>query len=230
MDNKEGKEAENLRMEKIMKKTLFAILGSILIICALTACGNDNLADEMVRNGQAGDTQNQNNELEAGSNYVENNMENQKNRTFSTLSKLRESVKAEMGEQYWPEMLLSETELEEKTGITPDMYVEFIAEKQVLDANIDTMIIIHAKEEYVGKIEQSLETYRNNLIKENEEYPQNYGKAKASRMETIEDYICFVQLGADTTVVADKGEEEIIAYCQEENERALHILEKEILQ
>ena len=49
-------------------------------------------------------------------------------------------------------------------------------------------------------------------------------------METIDNYVCFVQLGADTTVVADQGEEEIIAYCQEENERALYILEQDILE
>ena len=205
-----------------MKKKLLGILLSVFFICTLTSCSNDNPADEMVKNGPADDIQTKESELEAGSNDV--------SRTFSTIFELRESVKEEMGERYWPEMLLSETELEEKTGITPDMYVEFIAEKQVLDANIDTMIIIHAKEEYVGKIEQSLEVCRSNVIKENEEYPQNFGKAQASRMETIEDYVCFVQLGADTTVVADKGEKEIIAYCQEENERALHILEKEILE
>ena len=63
----------------------------------------------------------------------------------------------------------------------------------------------------------------------NKQYPQNYGKASSSRIETIENYICFVQLGADTTVVANKGEKEILAYCQEENERAIDVLEKAIL-
>lgn len=48
-------------------------------------------------------------------------------------------------------------------------------------------------------------------------------------METIENYICFVQLGADTTIVAGKGKDEIISYCLEENERAVDILEKAIL-
>lgn len=213
-----------------MKKIIVGIMVGGLILSTLTSCGSDKPSDEMVREGKSENTEQQENELQAGSGDVENKAAGKKERTFPTLSELRESVKVEMGEQYWPEMLLSETELEEKTGITSDMYVEFIAEKQVLDANIDTMIIIHAKEEYVGAIEQALENYRSTVIAENEEYPQNFGKAQASRMETIENYICFVQLGADTTSVADKGEEEIIAYCQEENERAIHILEKEILE
>jgi hypothetical protein len=82
----------------------------------------------------------------------------------------------------------------------------------------------------VGAVEQALEKYRSSIIEENKEYPQNLGKAEASRMETIEDYVCFVQLGADTTVVADQGEDAVIDYCLEENERAIDALEKAILE
>ena len=149
---------------------------------------------------------------------------------YVTLAQLKNSVKELMGDQYWPEVGLTKEELEEKTGITEDMYIEFLAERQVLDSHIDTMIIIHAKEAHVGDVEQALEQYRSDIIEQNQNYPQNLCKAEASRMETIEDYVCFVQLGADTTIVADKGEDEIIAYCQEENERALYVLEKEILE
>lgn len=206
-----------------MKKFLCTILIGGLLTFALTGCGNDNPEGEMVKREESSISQRQEKGVTTGSSYVEN-------RTFPTLSELQKSVKEEMGEHYWPETSLSEKELEEKTGITPDMYVEFLAETPVMDSDIDTMIIIHAKEEYVGAIEQALEAYRSRIIEENEDYPQNSGKAQASRMETIENYICFVQLGADTTVVADKGEDEIIAYCQEENERALYVLEKEILE
>ncbi|MBD5444913.1 MAG: DUF4358 domain-containing protein, partial [Lachnospiraceae bacterium] len=147
-----------------------------------------------------------------------------------TLMQLKKNVETELGEKYWPEIFMTDEELKEKTGITKDMYEEFLAQTQIIDANIDMMIIIRAKEDYIGTIEQKLEDYRNRMIEENQKYPQNLGKAKASRMETVENYICFVQLGADTSVVADKGEDEIIAYCQEDNERAIDILEKTILQ
>ncbi len=205
-----------------MKKILIRIFVFCLLICILSGCGNTNPEDEMVKEEQPVSAK-QENELMADSRYI-------KNDTFPTLTRLRECVKEEMGEKYWPTMPILEEELEEITGITTNMYVEFLAEKQVIDSSIDTMIIIHAKEKYIGAVEQALENYRSQIIKDNEKYPQNFGKAQASRMETIEDYICFVQLGADTTIVADKGEEEIISYCQEENERALHVLEKEILE
>ena len=101
---------------------------------------------------------------------------------------------------------------------------------QVLDTHIDTMIIVQAKEAYVGTVEQALEDYRTAIIEENRDHPQNLGKAKASRMETIDNYVCFVLLGADTTAIAEQGEEQLIDYCQEENERALYVLEQDILE
>lgn len=194
--------------------------GSVL----LTACGNELPEEELVNNGQAFEMQKIDEDLEASSFPFQNKEK------FVTLTELKDGVKELMGDQYWPEVDLTGEELEAKTGITEDMYVDFLAERQVLDSHIDTMIIIQAKEAQVGAVEQALEQYRSNLIEENKEHPQNLCKAQASRMETIENYVCFVQLGADTTIVADKGEDEIIAYCQEENERALYVLEKGILE
>ena len=151
-------------------------------------------------------------------------------RQFYTLSELEKEVKDLLGDNYWPEVNMTKTELEKLTGITEDMYVDFLAEKQAFDAHIDTLIIIHAKEDYVGTIEQAMETYRSALIEQNKNYPQNLSKARASRIETIDDYICFVQLGADTTSLADKGQEAVMAHCLEENEKALYVLEQAILQ
>lgn len=205
-----------------MKKVIVTVLTGGLLF--LTACGSDLPEDELVGNGQAFEMQKISDDLQASS------FPFQDEEKFVTLTQLKDSVKELMGDQYWPEIDLTKEELEQKTGITEDMYVDFLAEKQVMDAHIDTMIIIHAKEAEVGAIEAALERYREKVIEENVGHPQNLCKAQASRMETIENYVCFVQLGADTTIVADKGEDEIIAYCQEENERALYVLEKEILE
>ena len=205
-----------------MKKTIAMILIESMLL--LTACTDDLPENELVGNGQAFEMQKITDDLQASS------FPFQDKEKIVTLAQLKDSVKELMGDQYWPEIDLTKEELEQKTGITEDMYVDFLAEKQVMDAHIDTMIIIHAKEAQVGAIEAALEQYREKLIEENRSYPQNLCKAQASRMETIENYVCFVQLGADTTVVADQGEDKVIAYCQEENERALYVLEKEILE
>lgn len=221
----------------MVKKAFMIVLTSSLILCNVTGCGESKPTDELVENSYEGSIEQEEYDIPAGSPYVENEkdaMEEKEEeasaKTFPTLSELRENVKEVLGDNYLPENRFSENELKEKTGITEDMYVEFLAERQTMETNIDMMIIIHAKEDYVGVIEQALENYRNHMIRENQENLQNYGKAQASRMETIENYICFVQLGADTSIVADKGEKEIIAYCQEENERVVDVLEKAILQ
>lgn len=203
----------------MVKKITVIVLTIQLILCMLTGCGKSAPMDELVDNGAKSTVQSEEEDIPA--------MVSEQRPL--ALSKLRENVKEELGENYWPEVSLTKEELEEKTGITENMYIDFLAEKPSLNANIDIMIIVRAKEDYVGAVEQALEEYRNRTIEENREYPQNYGKASASRMETIENYICFVQLGADTTIVADKGEKEILAYCQHENERAIDILEKSIL-
>ncbi|MDE7186459.1 MAG: DUF4358 domain-containing protein [Lachnospiraceae bacterium] len=205
-----------------MKKWIAAvIIGGMFL---LTGCGDQLSEEDLVNNGQAFEMQKVGDDLEA-SNFPMLNKEK-----FIPLTELKDDVKELLGDNYWPEVDLTKEELARRIGITEDMYVDFLAEKQVLDAHIDTMIIIQAKEAYVGAVEQALEDYRAAIIEENRDHPQNLGKAKASRMETIDNYVCFVQLGADTTVVADQGEEEIIAYCQEENERALYILEQDILE
>lgn len=221
-NNKNRNGGTQTEMKANVKKTITAVLAAGMFF--LTACGDELPEDELVNNGQAFEMQRITDDLQA-SNFPFQNKED-----LVTLTQLKESVKELMGDQYWPEVGLTKEELEQKTGITENMYVEFLAEKQVLDSHIDTMIIIHAKEAHVGEVEQALEQYRADIIEQNQNYPQNLCKAEASRMETIEDYVCFVQLGADTTIVADKGEDEIIAYCREENERALYVLEKEILE
>jgi len=222
MDNR--KEHDN----KMMKKKIMIVLTAGLVLCSLSGCSESTPTGEMVNNKRNIDEQNEILEIPVGSSYVENEEQYAK-KTFPTLTQLREEVKEELVERYWPEIFISEEELESETGITRNMYIEFLAEKPSTETNMDRLIIIHAKEDYVGAVEQALEDYRLRMIEENQNYPQNLCKVEASRMETIENYICFVQLGADTSIVASKGKDEIISYCLEENERAVDILENAIL-
>ncbi len=205
----------------------------IIMICSLFllwGCGEESMSEEDLVDGRSVAGGQSLEDVEAGNFplFLENTEWGE--RRFYTLPELEEEVKELLGDNYWPEVNLSGAELEKLTGITEDMYVDFLAERQALDAHIDTLIIIHAKEDYVGTIEQAIETYRSELIEQNKNYPQNLSKARASRIETIDDYICFVLLGADTTFLADRGNEAVMAHCLEENEKALYVLEQAILQ
>jgi len=206
---------------------MIAMICSLLV---LTGCGDELPEDELVKKETVFEDVQESEDMEASSFPIFGEKPAQGERHFYTMPELREEVKNLLGDKYWPEVNLSAAELERLTGITEDMYVDFLAERQVLDAHIDTMILIHAKEDYVGDIERALEDYRSTIIEQNKNYPQNLSKAQASRLETIDDYVCFVQLGADTTPFADRGHEAIMAYCLEENEKALYVLEQAILQ
>lgn len=159
------------------------------------------------------------NTLQVGSKY----------RIVTPMMELKEAVVDILGDNYWPDALLSDEELAERTGISTNMYDNFMAEYQHSEAGIDMMIIVEAKEDSVADVERYLNEYRELLLKIYENQPQNKAKVFASRIETIENYVCYVQLGADITGLEKQGEEEMVAYCQQENERALDVIEKNIL-
>lgn len=205
---------------------------SIMMICSLfllSGCGDKSMPEEDLVDRRSAGVQSIE-DVEAGNFPLFWENAEWGERRFYTLLELEKEVKDLLGDNYWPEVNLSKAELEKLTGITEDMYVDFLAERQALDVHIDTLIIIHAKEDYVGTIEEAIETYRSALIEQNKNYPQNLSKARASRIETIDDYICFVLLGADTTPLADRGSEAVMEHCLEENEKALYVLEQAILQ
>lgn len=203
----------------------FIVVTAVCSLLALTGCGEELPEEELVRQKEPYGAEEVAEDLQASSFPFL-----QGEGRFYTLPELKDKVQNLLGDAYWPQVSLSAEELENLTGIESDMYVDFLAERQVLDAHIDTLIVIHAKEDYVGEIEQGIEAYRSGIIEANRNHPQNLGKAQASRMETIDDYVCFVQLGADTTPYADRGTEAVAAHCLEENERALYVLEQAILQ
>lgn len=150
-------------------------------------------------------------------------------RIVTPMMELKEAVVNTLGDNYWPDALLTDEELAERTGISASMYDSFMAEYQHSEAGIDMMILIEAKEDSIANVENFLNDYRELLLKIYEKQPQNRAKVFASRIETIQNYVCYVQLGADIAPLESQGEEVMVAYCQQENERALDIIEKRIV-
>lgn len=184
----------------------------------MTGCGEELVSDS---NTNSVENVRRNNE---GSNPGEESVS-----IYIPMSKIKNEVVNILGENYWPDKQLTVAELRTETGITEEMYDDFLAEKMNIETDIDIMIILKAKAEYLPEIEKMLNAYRDSLLVKYRERPQELGKVQASRIEVIEPYICFVQLGADTEAAIEKGDEEVIALCQQENERAVDIIEKTIL-
>lgn len=145
------------------------------------------------------------------------------------MDELRSTVVEILGDRYWPDTLLSSEEFAERVGISENMYENFFAEYQHTEAGTDMMILIEAKEDEIESVEKCLNDYREVLLNIYAQQSQNEAKVLASRIEVIDRYVCYVQLGADISFLEAKGKEEMVAYCQQENEKALDVLEKRIL-
>lgn len=187
------------------------ITAAVWVLAAplLTGCGEEQISD-------------------SNTNSVENVRQAGKT-AYASMEEIKAAVTEILGDNYWPDKQLTEKELETDTGITAEMYEEYLAEKLNVETDIDTMIIIKAKPEYLTRIETLLNEYREAQMVQYREQPQALGKAEASRIEIIDSYICFVQLGADTAAAKEAGDEQVVALCQQENERAVDIIEKTIL-
>lgn len=206
------------RGENMKKRFVSVALTFILFI--ISGCGDHSFFS---RNGQAYVHEGNGEEeavdtLQAGSKY----------KIVGPMDDLKDAVVEILGENYWPDTLLSAEELAERTGISDNMYEDYLAEYQHTEAGIDMMILIKAKEGEIENIENYLNQYREILLKIYEQQPQNESKVFASRIEVIDNYICYVQLGADIASYHEDDSDKMIAHCQQENERALDIIEKRI--
>lgn len=146
-------------------------------------------------------------------------------RSDASVQELRDAAVEALGENYWPDFALGEQELEDMTGLKADQYEEFSAEMPMISVNVDTMIIVKAKEGKTGEVEEALTAYRQRLVDDTMQYPMNLGKIQASQVVTFGNYVCFLQLGADTAEASESGDEAVIKQCQEENRKAADAIE-----
>ncbi len=142
---------------------------------------------------------------------------------------IRQAVVDAIGENYFPQMQIP-AEFLEGFGLTADMYDEFFGEMPMISTNVDTLIVIKAKEGQVEAVEGVLNAYRENLVNDTMQYPMNLGKIQASEVKTIGNFVCFVQLGGDVMDALEKGDEEVIKHCQAQNAIAIEALEGAINQ
>lgn len=142
------------------------------------------------------------------------------------MSSIRQAVVDAMGENYWPDTQIP-AEYLEGYGLTADMYVDFWGEMPMISTNVDTIMIVKAAEGQTEAVEGVLNAYRDVQVNDTLQYPMNVGKVQASQIQVIGDYVCFVQLGADTM---DLEDEESILHCQEQNQMALEAVENAVQQ
>lgn len=220
-----------------MKKlSLFAAMG--LLVMSLAACGRGNENAETNESTQSTETQQTTEQQSTESQETQESADNGGQSTGSgeymdisngwsdEMTAVRTAIVDALGENYWPSMILEPELLEGNFGLTADMYDDYLAEMPMISTNVDTLLIIHAKDGKVEDVEAALNAYRENLINDTMQYPQNLSKIQASRIETIGSYVCFVQLGGDAIEAED--EEAAIEKCLEQNELVVELIRQNV--
>ncbi|MCI8585079.1 MAG: DUF4358 domain-containing protein [Lachnospiraceae bacterium] len=140
---------------------------------------------------------------------------------------LVEAVAQDLADEYWPDSTLAPEFLEDWYGISDEMYEEYYGQTPMISANVDTLIVVKAREDHLNEVEQALTAYRESVIKDTFQYPMNIPKIQASQIRTFGKYVCFVQLGGFMEGIED-DEEAAIEVCRKMNEQALSVMEGEL--
>ena len=138
---------------------------------------------------------------------------------------LQAAVAAEFGDNYWPNMDIPEEYLSETFGISADLYEEYVAQMPMISTNVDTLIIVKAKEGSEQAVEDAMNAYYKVNTENAMQYPMNLGKVQAAQIKTFGRYVGCVQLGADVMTQMEEGDAAVIAHCEQENARALDVIE-----
>ena len=205
-----------------MKKNKILTVCSLLAVSVvlLTACGKKN-------NGNTGE--NTESTTPQTSSQAENNTGNTPAESTepaqeSRLMYLRDAVAEALGEDYWPDSVMEPEYVQDLYGLKPDMYEDIFVETPMIGTNVDTLIIVQAKKDRVEDVEKALNTYRESEINNTMQYPMNIGKVQASRIETIDNYVLFIQLGGSSVDAEEEGEEKVMELSREQNEKALEAI------
>ena len=131
-------------------------------------------------------------------------------------------------DNYFPNMPVDPASLEMLYGLSSDMYDDYLAEMPMISTNVDTLLIVKAKDDKVEAVQEVLNTYRDSKVNDTMQYPMNVGKTQASRIETFGNYVCFVMLGGDTMTALESGDDAVIEQCQQANELALEVISQNV--
>jgi hypothetical protein len=207
--------------EETMKKIVWLYIGMLML--GLSACGKGNEEQGQkaaVESGTGADMASGSQE-NAGTGSVggeSNNILDLKTIIIDTIGK----------QNYYPDMAVEAEQLEEIFGITSEMYKDFLGEVCQDGTNVDTLLIIEAKDDKVEAVQEAMFTYRDAKEKATLEDSRNIGKVRASRIETNGNYVSFVQLGGDVTAALTSGEDAVIEQCLQMNELVLEVIAQNV--
>ncbi len=221
-----AKSCSNLQKERkvTMKKNKILTVCSLLAVSVVlfTACGKKNNGNT----GENTESTTPQTSSQEGNNTGDTLAESTEPAQESRLMYLRDAVAEALGEDYWPDSVMEPEYVQDLYGLKPDMYEDIFVETPMIGTNVDTLIIVQAKKDRVEDVEKALNTYREGEINNTMQYPMNIGKVQASRIETIDNYVLFIQLGGSSVDAEEEGEEKVMELSREQNEKALEAIRR----
>ena len=125
-----------MKKSSVARIAVFAVAVGVLAVVAATGCS--------MKNQSGTDTETVQNSPEPDAVY--------------------EAVKAAYGENYLPNLRLTDEEIEVRYGIANDLYSSAIAEVPMISAQVDELVLIKANDEAArDTIEEALTAYQNVL-------------------------------------------------------------------
>ncbi|MCI6675946.1 MAG: DUF4358 domain-containing protein [Clostridiales bacterium] len=109
--------------------------------------------------------------------------------------------------------------IEERYGLTADMYTEISAITALMSAQNDEFVAVHAADGKAADVEKALTAYQTMLKEDSFQYPANAIKIQASQVVVHGNYIFFVLRGPIDDITA--SEEELLQKAKENNQKAV---------
>lgn len=147
-----------------------------------------------------------------------------KKKKLPGIKKVHDAIKAAYSEKdFAVNVALTKDEIKDMYGIPSSWYTAASAEVPMISVNVDTLVIVKAKNSSTKKkIKKKLTEYRQSLINDTMQYPMNVLKIQASRVYEKGDYVFFIMLGfIDQDLQQTGTESEILDAFRAKNNKAV---------
>lgn len=211
----------------LAKRVLACVLSAAMLLSA-AACGKeDNAAQGGASTGGSGQDAGDDN-TSGGTNTGSSAGGDESGSGIDdtvTIDTIYQAVKEAYGEDYIPDMLLSEDEIQVLYGIEPEWCEEFLVEIPMMSVHVDTFLAVKAKPEHLAEVSDAVNAYVENLKSDTMQYPMNVTKIAASSVVTMGNYVFYIMLGYIPTELDDAAEDVQIAAYEELNQTAIDVIE-----
>lgn len=229
-------------------KRFSLLLAAGLMVFSLTACGNNDVqedntsetsevvegTDETLDDTVEDTTEDTTEATDVSENTEESSVAEEEipeEITWSDeMQSYKDAVVGVLDTNYFPEMMVPADLMEVNYGVTADMYDDYFGEVPMMATNIDTLLIVKAKDGKVEDVQNALNAYRDTMLEDTMQYPMNLSKIQGSKIETIDNYVILAMLGGDNMEAMEEGDEAAIKHSQEQNDKAIEAIRQLIQQ